>query len=150
MEAKREISHSYEKTKIGFLSQRQEKFELVSCPTKKVFCDDVLPKINELYAESETARINKEYQRSVELLQQAYYKTQELKETSCAGCVSFFQSSINETLELVQKELHDMSTGIFHRKGYQIVYEKLNLFLKNMNSFKIGESSYLSVKKVSG
>ena len=123
---------------------------MLSCPVKKIFCVDILPEINELYAESENARINKEYQRSVELLQKAYYKTRELSETSCAGCVSFFQSSINETLELVQQELHDMSTGIFNRKGYQIVYEKLNLFLRNMNSFKIGESSVLSTKKVSG
>ncbi len=150
MDAKGEISHKYEETKLGYLNQKQEKFELVSCPIKKIFCVDILPEINELYSESEIARINKEYQRSVELLQKAYYKTQELCETSCAGCVDFFQTSINETLEMVQQELHDMSTGIFNRKGYQIVYEKLNLFLRNMNSFKIRESSVLSAKKVSG
>ena len=103
----------------------EAKFCLVSCPVKESFCHQVLDEINELYAESELARINNEYLKSVELLQEAYYKTLNLSESSCIKCANLFQSNINQTLEIMKDELYEMSHGIFRTKSNNLAYTRL-------------------------
>lgn len=137
--------------KNGYLFHKEDKFKMVSCPVNGIYCKDhILPQINELYAESELARINKEYQNAVELLQKAYYKTLELTESPCGKCVEMFQGSINQTLENMQEELYEMSFGIFHKKRYQQAYAKLNNFMRKIRLFKIGEVDIFATRKVSG
>ncbi len=140
---------SFKGAKTGYLDPKDDKFKLVGCPRKGINCIHILPEINRLYSESELARINKEYQKSVELLQKAYYKTLELKEPTCSNCVVLFQSTMNETLETMQKELQDISFGIFRKKRHQSTYSGLSKFLKKMNFFKVEDNNLLT-KKISG
>ncbi|MCG6189882.1 hypothetical protein [Maribellus maritimus] len=139
---------SFKDAKVAYLNAKEDKFKLIGCPIKGIHCTNILPEINKLYAESELARENKEYQKSVEQLQKAYYRTLELKESPCTKCVSMFQSSINETLETMQEELYEMSFGIFHRKRYQLAYSKLSNFIKKLNIFKVEGNPVLTTKEV--
>jgi hypothetical protein len=125
------------------------KFVLVSCSVTGVCCDTILPEINKLYEVSGLARVNKEYQQSADLLQQAYDKTLTLKEPACSKCVVLFQSSIAETLKTMQNEVHDMTVGFFRKKRYELVYIKLGNHLRKMNLFNLGEDSIFSTKKAS-
>jgi hypothetical protein len=125
------------------------KFELVSCSVTGVCCNTILPEINKLYEVAGLARVNKEYQQSADLLQQAYDKTLTLKEPSCSKCIELFQSSIANTMETMQNEVHDMTVGFFRKKHYEHVYIKLSNHLRKMNLFKLGEDSIFSTKKAS-
>jgi hypothetical protein len=64
--------------------------------------------------------------------------------------VELFHSNIAETLETLHKELHEMSSGIFHKKRYQVAYSKLSHFLGKINFLRIGETGNYATKKVSG
>lgn len=104
---------------------KEDKFTLVSCNINNSHCHYVLKDINRLYAESELARINNEYLRSVDFLQEAYNKTRELNESSCIKCVNLFQSNINQTLKIMKDELNKMSHGLLGSRNYQLAYRKL-------------------------
>jgi len=121
-----------------YILTAENKFEVVSCPVNKVHCVKILPELNELYATSELARINKEYLRSAESLHKAYNRTCSLKESSCAGCVNLFQNSIIETMETMQDEVHQISFGFFPKRRYGQVYVKLSNLLKKMSLFHRG------------
>ena len=142
MEANRKSQFSFKETNSSYLNPREDKFQLVSCPVKGIYCNDVLSEINRLYTESEFARINKEYQRSIESLQKAYYKTLELNESPCTKCVALFHSKISETLETLHEELEEISSSIFHKKVYH------NNFLIKLNLFKVEANRLLTTKKI--
>lgn len=116
---------------------KDDKFKFISCSVDGIYCRDILPEINKLYAQAELARINREYQKSTDLLQIAYLKTLLLKESTCATCVDFFQTSIASTLEEMQEEVYDMSVGFLRKKRYEIVYERMRCFMQKMKLFKI-------------
>lgn len=147
MDAKTTNHHSLYDVNSDYTIAKEDKFELMNCSLNGVHCSTVLPEINKLYAESEVYRVNKEYVRAAELLEQAYNKTFELKKTSCATCVDFFQTSIAKTMETMQEEVHQMSLGLFHKKRYEQVYLKLRGFLKNMNLFNIRDSGIFTTNK---
>ena len=145
-EANSLLLHDRNITKV----RRADKFRFVSCSVKGVYCSKILPEINELYANSELARIDKEYQRSAELLQQAYVKTIVLEKPVCAQCVNFFQTSITETVENMQKEVLDMSLGFYHRKYYEQTYARLCGFLKKLKMFNFKDvGNLITVSKSS-
>ncbi|MEZ5106971.1 MAG: hypothetical protein R2757_20870 [Draconibacterium sp.] len=140
-----------EKVEAVYTPPRENKFTLMNCSISGIHCkDSVLPEINRLYAEAEIYRINKEYQRSIELLQQAYQKTFELKESPCTRCVAFFQYNIKETLETMQDELYSMSNGIFSRGRYENILDRLGNVIGKMNPFKTEQSLQLSLRKFLG
>ena len=113
--------------------QKEDKFNLIKCHLEKNYCHNILKEVNRLYAESELARINNEYLRSVDFLQEAYYKTKELKESSCVKCVNLFQSNINQTIEIMKDELNEISHGFFSKKNYQLAYSRLCDLEKQVN-----------------
>ena len=123
-ERKRKIFSRGEKKGIKRF-HKEDKFDFVSCHLNETFCYNILNEINELYAESELARINNEYLRSVDFLQEAYNKTKELNESYCVKCVNLFQSNINQTLKIMKDELYQMSHGFFGKKNYQLAYTRL-------------------------
>lgn len=140
-----------EEVKRSYLIPREEKFEMINCSIKGVYCKgQILPEINRLYAEAEISRINKEYQRAVEMLQMAHQKTLELIESPCAQCVSFFQYSIKETLEIMQEDLHAMSKGLFRTSRYQVVYARLGGIINKMNPFRNPHVNEHSTRKILG
>ena len=122
---KRRKFFSKEKSKELKEYKREDKFSLISCHLGNDYCNDVLKDINRLYAESEISRINNEYLKSVEVLHEAYNKTKELNESSCIKCVHLFQSNINQTLDLMKKEIEQLTSGIFGKKNYDKAYERL-------------------------
>ena len=127
--------------------KEKDKFELVGCPISGIYCSSVLPELNTLYRESEIARINKEYQKSAELLKRAYKKTLLLNETTCAACVDLFQSNIIRSMESMREETYKMSVGIFQRKRFRFVSEKLSQYLKELKYFTIDKP--LTIQQVS-
>lgn len=136
-----------EELKRSYLIPREEKFEMVNCSLQGVYCkSQILPEINRLYDEAEAFRINKEYQRAIELLQMANQKTLELTESPCMQCVLFFQYSIKETLEIMQEDLHAMSKGLFRTTRYQVVYTRLGKIIDKMNPFIKHQSEVVSTK----
>ena len=140
MGASRKSRFSFQDDGGGDLNPRDDKFKLVSCPRNALRCRGVLPQVNQLYSESELARINKEYQRSIELLQQAYYKTLELNQPTCENCVKLFHSSIKETLETLHKEINKNSSRNSGKKRMQLVYSKMVHFFEKLNLSRISEA----------
>lgn len=101
------------------------KFSIISCPVTESYCHKVLNEINELYAQSELSRINKEYLKSVYLLEEAYNKTTELNQKHCLVCADLFKFHINKTLELMRGELQQISNGAFGKNNYKLAYARL-------------------------
>lgn len=125
MEKENYQEQPFEKSDNENLNHIEDKFNLVSCPVTESHCNKILAEINKLYAESEVARINKEYLQSVSLLEEAYELTNSLKNKSCLLCASFFQHTINKTFEIMKEELYDISHGMFSSKSYKLAYKKL-------------------------
>lgn len=113
-----------------YFNDAQEKFELVSCPLQGKFCKNVRSAISKDYLESQKYLRNKEYQRSIYLLKDAYQKTFELTEPSCANCAEFFRSSINQSLENIQQEQQSLSLGLFSLKRFRLNFLKLDSALR--------------------
>lgn len=133
----------------NYVLSGEDKFKIVSCPVKKIHCAKILPEVNELYARSELARINKEYLQSAVLLQNAYLKTLQLQESCCGQCVNLIQSSISETLDTIQEEVRERTYGLFHKKRYEHVYARLSSLVKKIGLFNPGEVNVFSTGKSS-
>ena len=139
MDAGKISQHLFRNVKRENATSKGDKFKLVSCSARGVYCKDTLPEINRLYAASELARVNKEYQKSAELLQSAFIKTVELKEPGCVKCVDFFQGTITSTIENIHEEVYDMAVGFLSKKRYEQVYDRLHNFIQKVKLFEIGE-----------
>jgi hypothetical protein len=59
----REASKQWLKNHLNerYFTKKEAKFELVGCPVSGIYCSKILPEINALYNDSESAHINKEY-----------------------------------------------------------------------------------------
>ncbi|QGY43999.1 hypothetical protein GM418_10120 [Maribellus comscasis] len=108
--------------KNGNGQNSDSKFELIRCERNGVRCKSHLAFINEEYSISETYLQNKEYQKSIEALNEAFYRTYQLKETTCINCAKMFRSTIIRSLEDIQIELKGMSQGLFKTRRYQSSY----------------------------
>ena len=117
-------------TDTEYFENRKEKFELVSCPIKKMFCKETIASINEDYLMSQKYHLNKEYEKSLESLKSAYYKTMILAEPACAGCGDFFRSTIKQSMEAIKNEKYTMSLRLFNFKRYQIAPLNIESVLK--------------------
>lgn len=149
MDASKTKQFLYREENNVYTLENKDKFELVKCSLKGLYCKDILPEINKLYAAAELARVNKDYHKSAELLQTAYVKTLILKESGCTRCAEFFQTSITKTMEDMQEEVYDLSAGFFQKKYYQKLYLKLCYFLKKMELLNIGEACGFLTKQTS-
>lgn len=116
-------------TDTEYFKDRQEKFDLVSCPLQKKFCKRILPAINRDYLMSQEYQLNKEYQKSLELLKDAYNKTQLLAEPACTGCAKFFHATIEQSVEAIKNEQQTMSLGLFNFR-YRIAPLNIETVLK--------------------
>jgi len=115
-----------------YFKNKKEKFELVSCPIHEIYCKKIRPALNKNYLDSEMYHINKEYQKSIELLKNAHSKTFDLKEHSCANCAQLFRSTIEQSLLKLHKEQRRASRGLFRFKGYQPASLNLDPVLKEI------------------
>lgn len=109
------------------------KIELLGCPSGGNNCKTQLALINKNYAESARHQNEKNYQKAIELLKSAYYKTHEMQKSSCVQCAALFRTTITRSLEDMHKELERMSTGIFRNKRYYGVYIEAGKVLKELS-----------------
>jgi hypothetical protein len=113
------------------------KFELVSCPRNGKNCSKHLITINKNYSDSNLFHQNKEYHRSIEALNDAFNKTFELNESTCANCARTFRYSIIQSLKNIHLELQDMSSGFFKKNDYKSSFvladNVLNTLSKNLD-----------------
>lgn len=128
------------KKDIDFSGKVEEKFELVSCPLNGKFCKHTRLQMNQKYAESVELRKGKDFDKSIDALENAYNKTLDLPESPCGTCAAFYRSTIVESIENIHKELNGMSKGIFSTNRYQSSCKKaedlLNGLKNNKNKLK--------------
>lgn len=116
-----------------FEGKEESKIELLGCPFGGNTCKNQLAVINNNYSESARHQQEKNYQKAIELLKSAYYKTHELQKSSCVKCAAMFRTTITQSLEDMHKELERMSTGIFRNKRYYGVYVEAGNVLKELS-----------------
>ncbi|HKI89650.1 MAG TPA: hypothetical protein VKA38_11530 [Draconibacterium sp.] len=115
-----------------YFNDKQEKFELVSCPIHEKFCKELRPSINEDYLISQHFQLDKNYQKSIESLNSAYNKTLVLTDPACAGCSDFFRTTIKQSIEEVKNEHKKISVGLFNYKRYRLSSIQLETVLKEI------------------
>ncbi len=112
-----------------YLSDNQDKIELVSCAGQGMKCKNHLIEINNIYSESHFHLKEKDYQRAIEKLKSAYHKTMELNDNECIKCSELFRSTIIESLKNIKEELRTLTTGFLgsshYRSSYILAYNVL-------------------------
>ena len=108
---------------------KQEKFELVSCPINEKFCKELRPAINKDYLVAQQFHLNKDYQKSIETLKSAYSKTLVLREPACAGCAEFFRDTIKQYMGEIQTEQKKTSIGFLNFKRHKLFQSSMETVL---------------------
>ncbi len=130
MDNNRKNSLSLWQSETEYFNDQQDKIELVGCPFGGKLCQEHRMLINNSYSESNRNRRDKNYHQSIEALERAFVKTMELTEFPCNKCAAFYRSTITESVEVIQSELHKMSTGLFRTRRFHSSYEKVEEVLK--------------------
>jgi hypothetical protein len=136
---------SFSETETENFNVKKEKIEVVSCPRKEMVCKEHLSVVNKCYNESELYRRERDFQRSIDILKSAFYKTTELKELPCSKCAVLFRSTITESLKNIHDELGKMTTGIFGNNRYQYSFNMAVEVLKELE--KVGISNAFQFKE---
>jgi hypothetical protein len=110
------------KTEHKLRNKKHIKIELLVCQTGGHKCKEQLSVINECYLEANNYHFDKDYLNSIESLKSAFFKTTDLNQDSCLNCAKFFRSTITQSLENINIELQNLTTGIFRKKHYQKIY----------------------------
>lgn len=113
------------------LTDKQEKFELISCPLNGKFCTEIRAEMNQNYVDYANFRSMKNFDKSIQALENAYNQTMELPESPCAACAVFYRSTITESVEDVHNELKGMAKGIFSTKRFESSREKAEQVLED-------------------
>ena len=100
----------------------ESKFELISCPLNGKNCKNHLISINRNFIESNIYHKNKEYQQSIEALNNAFTETLELNEETCAKCAETFRFSIIQMLQNIHVELGNTTKGLLKTNRYKSSY----------------------------
>lgn len=138
---------SFSASDAEYLNEKHDKIELVGCPRNGIICQEHLSVVNKCYVESEHYRKEKDFERSIETLKSAFYKTTELVEPPCSKCASLFRLTIIESMENMHNELEGMATGIFARKRYQPGYELAAQVLSEFENFNTCSTFQLDESK---
>lgn len=115
-----------------YFNDQQDKIELVSSIELAAECKEYLKLINKNYLESDRYRREKDFQRSIEKLQNAFYRTMELKDTPFTKYSNLIRVIITDSLNSIKWELRYMSTGLFRSKRYLSSYEKVDQVLEEI------------------
>lgn len=113
---------SFSKNDEDYFKEEENKIELLGCRRGGNNCIEHRAQINKNFQDSHAYYREKDYQRSIESLKNAFQKTTELEELSCLKCAEFFRSTITESLENIHDDLHKISTGLFKKKRFQSSY----------------------------
>lgn len=118
---------------VVYFNSSEDKIELVHCPYDKKECVKQLPDINKYFHVSHQSRLDKDYQKAIEALKQAFDITYDIQECSCAKCAGLFRSTIVSSMKIIRSELKDMTSGWFSNKRYLPAFELATTTLKEMN-----------------
>lgn len=127
-----------------YFRDSQDKIELVSNTNLSKKCEKHLSIVNESFHRFELFRRDKDFNRAIEILKNAYIKTFDLTESNSLKFATFFRSTIYESLESIRNELKSLSRGIIKRKRFQVSYEFAE---KVLNELKELNENPKSVKK---
>jgi hypothetical protein len=130
MEEKRKRLFSLLKNDSDYFKNGQNKIELVKCAMGGINCVDHRAVINKNILASRMFLINKDYQRSIEVLKEAYYSTSDLQQTTCINCAKLYRCMVMQTLENIHKELKQMTSGWLFPSRYKSSYELATLVLE--------------------
>jgi len=100
----------------------KNKIELLNCQSGGRNCKSHLSLINQKYSYAHESLIEKDYKNSINALKDAFYIATEIHESSCLSCAAFFRTTLTESLEKINKELHKMTSGVFKKKRYEPIY----------------------------
>ena len=98
------------------------KIELMVCQAGGHNCREHLRVINEHYSEATFYHSEKDYINSIKSLKNAYVITDDLNKESCIRCAALFRSTITDSLQSINKELHNLTSGFFRKKRYITSY----------------------------
>jgi hypothetical protein len=100
------------------------KIELLNCSSGAENCKKHLLVINECYTAANSFHLEKDYYNSIESLRNAFLMTCDLREDSCLQCANLFRTTIANSLENINLELHKLTTGFIPNKRYLKSYKK--------------------------
>lgn len=103
------------------------KFELMVCQAGGHNCREHLKVINQHYSEATFYHSEKDYTNSIKSLKNAYFVTDDLNQDSCVRCADLFRSTITDSLQSINKELHNLTSGFFRKKRY------INCYVESCN-----------------
>lgn len=132
--------NSISEAEIEELQNVQDKIELVNCPRKNMICQEQLSVVNKCYVESDQYFKDKDYNRSINVLREAFYKTTELNESPCAKCANLFRSTIKESMVDLHQDLEKMTSGIFGKKIYKPSCAKAADVIEEFENINLHES----------
>jgi hypothetical protein len=121
---------SISKRDSRYFNDKEEFIELVSCPIEGTICQNHRAQINKSMIESRRYLLDKDYPQSIKELKIAFNNTADLDQSSCLQCAKLFRSTITKSMEVIHKDLHQMSTGIFGVKRYKPSFELASNVLK--------------------
>lgn len=121
----------FEKSDVK-LNGNSESIQLESCPQGGFLCVEQLSLINKKMSTSRQYWTNKEFVQAIEELKIAYRKTFEINQSTCIQCADLFRATIRKSMEAIQKDLQDMTSGLFKAKRYQPSLEMVSAALKEI------------------
>jgi hypothetical protein len=115
----RRLLFSLSKKDADYNNGQQNKFEVLTCNVSSGSCKEHLVVINKCYLEANKYHLEKDYLSTIDSLKNAFFRTNQLNENSCAKCANLFRSTITESIENIHGELRNLTTGLFRKKRYQ-------------------------------
>lgn len=119
-----------------YFAGENRKIELMACPNGGNSCSEHLAVINSNFGIVDESLANKDYTKSIEALNVAFQKANELQEESCMKCAELFKQSIIQSLEEIQNDLKIMSRGLFGKRRFQANYIQASELLKEFKDKK--------------
>jgi NAD-dependent dihydropyrimidine dehydrogenase PreA subunit len=121
----------FEKSDVK-LNENSESIQLENCPQGGFLCVEQLSLINKKMSNSRQYWTNKEFAQAIEELKIAYRKTYEINHSTCIQCADLFRATIRKSMEAIQKDLQDMTSGIFKANRYKPSLELVSTALKEI------------------
>jgi hypothetical protein len=113
---------STNQTKHNQENKNLSKIELLVCQAGGQNCKEHLSIINDCYLNANNYHFDKDYLNSIESLKSAFFKTTDLNQDSCVNCAKLFRSTITRSLENINGELKNLTSGLLRKKRYHKSY----------------------------
>lgn len=105
-------------------NSKEDKIELLSCNSGTESCKEHILIINKCYVDAKSYHLEKDYLNTIESLKNAFLMSCDLRHDSCLECANLFRSIIAKSLESINEELLNLTTGIIKNKRYIKSYKE--------------------------